>query len=184
MHGCFMSIGEEVIIMKKKIFSALVITGLLLIMALFIPAQSNAGVNISINIPLPGLAVSAPPALVMVPGTYVYFAPDLDADVFFYDGYWYRPYAGYWYISADYRGPWGSVAVERMPLVLLNLSPSYRSVPPGYGRMPYGRVMLNGRAREGERYGKRYERNRGYDDYGRESRGHGRGHDRGGHGDD
>ncbi len=160
--------------MKKKLSSALVITGLLLTAGLFIPAQSNAGVNISINIPLPGLVVSAPPALIMVPGTSVYFAPDLDVDVFFFHGYWYRPHGGYWYMSADYRGPWGYIGVGRVPPVLLNLSPYYRRVPPGYGRMPYGTVMRNWRTWESGRYGNRYERSRGYD-YSREGRGHGRG---------
>ena len=180
-----MNFRKEVIVMKKKSIVTLAVAGLLLSAGLIIPARSNAGVNISINIPLPGLVISAPPALVMVPGTYVYFAPDLNVDVFFYQGYWYRPYGGYWYISADYRGPWGYLAIERMPSVLLNLSPSYRRVPPGYGRMPQGTVMRNWRTWESGHYGNRYERERGYDeDYGRDGRGHGRGHDRGRHGDD
>ncbi len=171
--------------MKKRSMVALVVAGLLFSAGLIIPARSNAGVNISINIPLPGLVVSAPPALVMVPGTYVYFAPDLDVDVFFYQGYWYRPYGGYWYISADYRGPWGYVAVDRMPLVLLNLSPYYRSVPRGYGRMPYGTVMRNWRAWESGHYGNRHDGYRGSDeDYNRDGRGYGRGHGQGRHWDD
>jgi hypothetical protein len=170
---------------KKQSIVTLSVAGLLLTAGLLIPVKSNAGVNISINIPLPGLVISAPPALVMVPGTYVYFAPDLDVEVFFYQGYWYRPYGGYWYLSADYRGPWGYMARERVPVVLLNLSPYYRSVPRGYERMPYGTVMRNWRSWESGNYGNKYERNGGYvEDSNRDGRGHGRGRGMGRHWDD
>jgi len=65
-----------------------------LVFGLFTPAMSSAEVNINIDIPLPGLVIPAPPALVVIPGTYVYYPPDVQTDIFFYHGYWYRPYRG------------------------------------------------------------------------------------------
>lgn len=126
-----------------------------------VPTRSHAGVNVSINIPLPGLVFVAPPAMAVVPGTYVYVAPEADADLFFYQGYWYRPYNGRWYVSVDFNGPWGSIAFNHVPQALINLPPAYR-VPPAYARMPYGMVRRNWRTWEEERHWDNYARGGGY----------------------
>ena len=54
------------------------------------PVPAKAEVNISVGIGIPPIVLSVPPAVVVIPGTYVYIAPDLDEDVFFYRGYWWR----------------------------------------------------------------------------------------------
>ena len=50
--------------------------------------------------PPPAYAPVAPPDMALIPGTYVYFVPGVSADIFFYHGYWYRPFGGrcpiYW----------------------------------------------------------------------------------------
>jgi len=131
---------------------------------------SDAGVNVNINIGVPPLVISAPPAMMVIPGTYVYFAPDVDVDLIFYQGFWYRPYGGHWYRSADYNGGW--VIVNIIPAPIRNLPPRWRQVPPGHARMPYRHVHDNWQAWERERHwdrdgrgGKRYD-----DDHGRRDR--------------
>ncbi len=172
--------------MKKKTFAALGCGGLALTIGLLIAATSNAGVNVNINIPLPGLVIPAPPGLIVIPGTYVYYPPEVDVDIFFYHGYWYRPYEGRWYRSADYNGPWGFIPARRVPPSVMRVPPAYRTAPPVHERMPYGTVRRNWRTWENERHWDRHDRGRGYgDDEGRgEGHGRGRGDMRGRRGDD
>jgi hypothetical protein len=158
--------------MKKQIFNSMGVSSMLLVFILLSPLQSNAEVNVNVTIPLPGLVISAPPAMIVIPGTYVYYPPDVGVDIFFYHGYWYRPYRGQWFISAGYNGPWGSVAVGNVPRVVRRLPPYYRRVPHGYERMPYGTVRGNWQTWEREQYWDRHARRMGYNE----------GHDRGEHG--
>jgi hypothetical protein len=87
-----------------------------------------------------------------VPGTYVYFGADVNEDLLFYHGYWYRPYGGRWYRAGSYNGPWGFVSIERVPRVIINLPPGYRSVAPGHQRIPYGQLKKNWRTWEQEKH--------------------------------
>ena len=151
--------------MKTKYLTVFIVSGLITISGFNVPIRANAEVSVNINIPLPGLVISAPPAMMVIPGTYAYFSPDVDADIFFYHGYWYRPYGGQWFISAEYNGPWGSIAIKSVPSVLINLPPHYRQVPPYYKRMSCGMVMKNWRAWEEERHWDKYEGERNIEDY-------------------
>ncbi len=159
------------IIKSMKRFAGVVMgAAALLTMMILYPGTSSAGVNLSVTIPLPGLVFTAPPAMVAIPGTYAYFAPDVEADIFFYHGYWYRPYGGRWYVSAGFNGPWGYIGVNRVPHALIDLPPSYRRVPPGYERVPYGMVSRNWQTWERERY---WDNHGGRGEYARPHRGHG-----------
>lgn len=130
--------------MKEKSI-AFILAACFGIVILFPALQAKAGLPVP---PLPRLVVPAPPPVVLVPGTYVYVAPDVDDDLVFYQGFWYRPYGGGWYRATHYNGPWGFVAIERTPRVLINLPPGYRSVPPGHQRIPYGQLKKNWRTWE------------------------------------
>ena len=57
--------------------------------------------------PPPPIVFSAPPEVVVLPGTNVYVAPDIGVDVYFFDGFWWRPYGGRWYRSPYYDHGWG-----------------------------------------------------------------------------
>lgn len=46
------------------------------------------------------------PELVVIPETYVYAVPDATVDIFFYDGWWWRPWNGRWYQSRHYKSGW------------------------------------------------------------------------------
>jgi len=177
--------------MIKKTKMALSCAALLLASAFWIPAAAHAEVSVNINIPLPALVFPGPPALVVIPGTYAYYPPDVDVDIFFYHGYWYRPYGGGWYISGGYNGPWRSVGARRVPVAVRQVPEGYRRMPPGHERMPYGEVHRNWRTWENERHwdrgpGRDYrgDEGRGRDYRGHEGRGEGdgRGHGRGGRG--
>lgn len=165
--------------MNRRIVVALCV-GIISAMAMITPTKGNAEVNIDVTIPLPGLVISAPPSMVVIPGTYAYYPPDVGVDIFFYGGNWYRPYRGQWFMAAEYNGPWGSIAIQSVPGVLVNLPLNYRHVPPGYESMPYGTVKRNWRTWENERYWDNYESRRGHADYDedgyeRPHRGHGMG---------
>ncbi len=160
--------------MKTSLFSVFGAGVMFMVFFLFAPAMSNAEVNVNINVPLPALVIPGPPALIVIPGTYVYYPPDVDVDIFFYHGYWYRPFRGGWYIANGYNGPWRAIGPRRMPRALIDLPPGYRRVPPGHERIPYGQVRKNWRAWEKERHWDHPGGEHGGPGHGRE-RGHGRG---------
>ncbi len=95
------------------------------------PAKSEAGANVNIGIQLPALAITAAPAMVVIPGSSAYVAPDVEVGLFFSNGYWYRPYQGGWYVSAEFNGPWGRVAIGSVPPAIIGYSrDSYESRDP------------------------------------------------------
>jgi hypothetical protein len=114
-------------------------------------------VQVDVNAPPPEYAFPNPPEVAVIPGTYVYVVPGINVDILFYHGYWYRPYAGRWYFGLSYNGPWVYLDPVRIPRVLLELPPNYRSVPPRYPRIPYGYLRRNWERWERERY---WHRNR------------------------
>ncbi len=116
------------------------------------PGTSVAGIGLSVAIPLPGLGIAAPPALAVIAGTPVYFAPDVHAGLFFYHGNWYRPSNGEWYVSAQFGGPWGHVAIGNVPTPLVDLPPDYRDRVIGYELVPYAVVKRNWMRWEQEGY--------------------------------
>ena len=94
--------------MKKRTLIALSVFGIMLLIGMGYPSGATAGVNIGINVlPPPPLAIPAPPPMFVIPRTYIYFAPEVDVDILFYHGYWYRPYQGHWYRSGTYNGKVG-----------------------------------------------------------------------------
>jgi hypothetical protein len=113
--------------------------GALIVALTVLPAHSKTEVNVNIGIVAPpAYVVPAPPPVVVIPRTYVYYVPDIEVDILFYQGYWYRPYEGHWYRGRGYNGPWAYLAPAKVPQVLVQLPPYYRSVPPGHQRIPYG----------------------------------------------
>jgi hypothetical protein len=140
--------------MKKERLE-LMLVGLLLLTSIVSANRAIAQVNIQVGVsvpPPPPLVIPAPPPMVVVPKTYVYFAPEVEVDVFFYHGYWYRPHQGRWYRSASYKGPWVHVVREKMPATLLRLPPDFRHLPPGHRRVTHGELKSNWRKWEKEKY--------------------------------
>jgi hypothetical protein len=93
--------------MRTKILGFYVAGGL--IMALTgLWSDSNAGVNVGIGVALPPpIVVQAPPAMVALPySPNVYAAPAVGVDLFFWNGWWWRPWGGHWYRSHYYNRGW------------------------------------------------------------------------------
>jgi hypothetical protein len=106
--------------MKKLLFIILLLA---LAIAVPIPTMARVSIGLNINIPLPPLITfSAPPEVVVIPETDVYADPDLDVNMYFYGGWWWRPWQGRWYRSRDYNSGWEY----------------YRSTPSFYNRIPSG----------------------------------------------
>jgi hypothetical protein len=95
-------------------------------------AQFSVGINapgLSIGINLPAF-----PHLAVVPGYPVYYAPNVNANYFFYDGfYWvFNVEDGQWYSSSWYNGPWVFVEPMYVPQPLLVIPFRYYRVRPAY----------------------------------------------------
>ncbi len=114
--------------------------------------EAGARVGVGVEVGLPSFVISAPPALVVIPETYVYMVPDISVEILFYHGFWYRPYGGVWYRATSYNGPWVVLSPYRVPQALLTLPPDHRWVPPGYRRIPYADLRGNWSRWERERY--------------------------------
>ena len=139
--------------------------GLLLLgaLGLFIGASplALAQVRFSFGVAVPGMSIGinipAYPDLVPVPGYPVYYAPDLNQNLFFYDGMYWLFVENTWYYSTWYDGPWYAVAPEEIPDFILRIPILYYRVPPPYF-MPWNRY---GPPRWGEHWGRRWEERRG-----------------------
>jgi len=94
---------------------------LLLALILAPPLPATAGTSVQISLPAPpAIVFSVQPSLVLLPGTYVWAAPDIEEDIFFSHGWWWRPWKGQWYRSRHYDGGWTF----------------YRQVPSFYRQVP------------------------------------------------
>ena len=104
--------------MRKLLFGTI-----LLAFVVAQPIPTIAGVDVHVGIPLPPpIVFPSPPELIVIPETYVYVAPDVREDIFFYNGWWWRPWGGRWYRSRYYNSGWVY----------------FGGVPSFYGRVPSG----------------------------------------------
>ncbi len=140
----------------KKSSSALLIAALAALGAIATPGTSSAQVQVNIGVrvplpPLPRFVFPAPPAMVVIPQTYLYVVPGAEVDIVFYHGYWYRPHSGRWYRATGYNGPWKLLSVGQVPSSFTALPPEFRSVKPEYEPIPYQNVKKNWKQWEKER---------------------------------
>lgn len=111
---------------------------LVLVLSLLLcPATAlYARVTIGIGVELPGIDIGinlpAYPYLVRVPGYPVYYAPQVDVNLFFYDGLYWAYEDERWYEGSWYNGPWVEVEPEYVPLFILRIPVRYYRSPPAY----------------------------------------------------
>ncbi len=108
---------------------------------------AHARVNVDINL-------SLFPDLVPVPGYPVYYAPRVDMNFFFYDGYYWLFEDDDWYVSDWYNGPWEYVDPDDVPVFVLRIPVRYYRRPPVYFRGWY----MDAPPRWGHRWGNDWER--------------------------
>ena len=102
--------------MKKLLFGTI-----LLALVLVFPIPTMARVSISLP---PPIVFAAPPVLIVLPDTYVYVVPDVDADIFFYNGWWWRLWEWRWYRSHYYNRGWGYY--KTVPSFYFDVDPGWR----------------------------------------------------------
>jgi len=100
--------------------------------------EAVAQISVNVNLGPPPITVAAPPAVVMVPRSRVYFVPDPNIDVFNYNGYWWSPRGDQWYRSRAYKGPWGVVEKRYVPASVQRVPRDYRVVYEKEKHIPYG----------------------------------------------
>jgi hypothetical protein len=134
--------------MKRLIFGTI----LLVAVAMVAPLPTLAEVNINIGIPLPPpIVFTAPPDVVVLPETNgVYVDPDIDVDLYFWNGFWWRFWEGRWYRSAYYDRDWNYY--ESVPSFYFDIDPHWRYYYRNhtwyghrwnYERIPYDRFQRN-----------------------------------------
>ncbi len=129
-------------------------------------SAANAQVSIGIGLPNVSIGVNLPvyPQFTVVPGYPVYYAPRVDANLFFYDGMYWLFQDDYWYTSSWYNGPWELVEPEYVPLFILRVPVRYYRSPPAFFRG----WRLNASPRWGDHWGRGWERHRdGWDRWNR-----------------
>ncbi len=146
--------------MKKKIL----LGSILLALAWTAPVPTLAEVGISIGISLPPpIVFQAPPEVIVVPDAYgVYVVPDVEVDLFFWNGWWWRPWEGRWYRSRYYDRGWAYY--RQVPRFYYDVDPGWRGYYRGhdwhghrwdYERIPNRRLQQNWRGWNNNRYWER-----------------------------
>ena len=100
--------------------------GTLLLALALVPVSTMAGVHIGLNFSMPPLIeFYEPPELIVIPETYVYVVPDVEEEIFFYNGWWWRPWEGHWYRSQSYDSGWEYY--QRVPSFYIEIPPDWRN---------------------------------------------------------
>lgn len=103
--------------------------GCVLIMLCALCSTPSKADEMSLSI---GINLFEYPQLELMPGYPVYYAPQLDANYFFYDGSYWVYYADNWYVSDWYDGPWQLVAPEDVPDFILRIPVRFYRRPPTF----------------------------------------------------
>ena len=94
-------------------------------LAAALPAAADVRVDIGIQLP-------GPPALVVIPGAPVYYAPRAPANVFFYGHQYWVFHSGGWYAGPSWNGPWAVVAPVHIPVPILHVPVRYYKAAPAH----------------------------------------------------
>ncbi len=138
---------------KLTIFVAILST-------LIFPISTIAEVSVGVGISLPPIVISGPPEVIVLPDTDgVYVCPTIEVDLFFWQGWWWRPYGGGWYRSPYYDRDW--VYYPGVPSFYFGVDPYWRTYYHNhswhghnwnYQRIPYSHLQSNWRTWDKTRY--------------------------------
>jgi hypothetical protein len=145
--------------MKKLLFGAM-----LLALAIVVPVATMAQVDINVNVSLPPpIAFGAPPVVIALPDSNdVYVAPDINVDLFFWNGWWWRLWEGRWYRSHYYDRGWGYY--KNVPSFYFDVDPGWRGYYRdhnwyghrwNYERIPNARLQQNWKSWHKDRHWER-----------------------------
>ena len=145
--------------MKRFLFRALLVASVIVV-----PIPMMAAVDISVTVPLPpSIVIAAPPNVIVIPDANdVYVAPEVNVDLFFWNGFWWRPWEGRWYRSQYYDRGWGYYS--NVPSFYFDVDPGWRGYYRDhiwyghrwdYERIPYGRLQQNWKGWHNDRHWER-----------------------------
>ncbi len=113
--------------------------------------------------PPPPLPFDAPPDVIVMPDTNdVYVVPGIDIDLFFWGGWWWRPWGGHWYRSLYYNHGWGYY--NAIPSFYYDVDPGWRRYYRDrnwyghrwdYERIPHHRLQQNWKSWQNDRHWER-----------------------------
>jgi hypothetical protein len=128
--------------------------------AILLAAPLAAAPQVNVQIGLPaleiGLQIPAYPRMTPVPGYPVYYAPEVNANLFFYDGLYWALVGDTWYESPWYNGPWTVVSPMAVPAFVLRVPVRYYRAPPPW----FHGWRAEAPPRWGEHWGGDWERRR------------------------
>ncbi len=111
----------------------------------------------------PPVEYTAPPDVVVLPDTNdVYVVPNAQVDIYFWNGFWWRPWAGRWYRSQYYDRDW--VYYNQVPSFYYDVDPGWRGYyrdhswqghPWYYQRIPDRELQQNWRNWHNDQYWER-----------------------------
>lgn len=146
---------------------------LLLTLAVILPQPLRAEVNINIGFGLPEpVYFERPPEVIVLPDTRnVYVVPESEYELFFWNGWWWRPWQGRWYRSRSYNRGWAYY--NNIPSFYYDVDPDWRDYYRArnwsghrwnYERIPHQRLQSNWKQWHDNQY---WQRNRtwGVEDY-------------------
>ncbi len=119
-----------------KIRNVILMMGVLMTPLVSSSAVAEVSIGIGIGFPRVNIGINLPayPRLVRVPNYPVYYAPQLEANFFFYDGMYWVFHHDNWYASSWYNGPWAFVQPDYVPVYILRVPVRYYRQPPTYFR--------------------------------------------------
>ena len=144
--------------MKKLLFGTILLA---LVSAFPIMTMAGVAASVGISIPLPPLITfEAPPNVVVLPDTTgVYVAPSISVDLFFWNGFWWRPWEGRWYRSPYYDRGWAYY--NSVPRFYFDVDPYWRGYYQNhnwhghiwnYQQIPHSQLQQNWKSWQSSRY--------------------------------
>jgi len=125
---------------------------------LSIVSVAKADINVSIDMNgMPNVNISTNTSVVLMPDTPdVYFVPDSNDDVFFWNGMWWHSWQGKWFKSENNNSGWQPC--NRAPEFSSKVNPHWRQnykegkwngKPWSYKKVPYGQMKKEQRHEKG-----------------------------------
>ena len=145
--------------MKKLLFGTM-----LFALVIVVPISTMAAVDINVNISLPPpIVFQAPPDVIVMPDSNdVYVVPNIDIDMFFWNGWWWRLWEGRWYRSHYYNRGWRYY--KNVPSFYFDVDPGWRGYYRdhnwyghrwNYERIPYQQLQQNWKSWQNDRHWER-----------------------------
>lgn len=121
--------------MKNRVLALTAALAAATTMTLATPSHAGTSLNVDLHIgdapPPPRFVFEDEPQVILVPSTRVYYVQEREFDLYRYGRYWYINRDGWWYRASTYRGPFGYIAYDRVPVSILRVPAKYHRHPLG-----------------------------------------------------